>query len=173
MKVNGIQLKSAIKLWEIRRDALTKRFDTTFFARKEEVKDHPTKVMDELINCESMIAVLQSAQAKYNQATTITLNHNGSVKMSLCEGIKRVGGANRVVKLWSNQIGQPEDKYEHYRLSPSSEREVSYPERKMSIADTVTKAAEATSYATALTGAIAMGNTRVMELPTVTEEMLK
>lgn len=173
MKVNGSQLKSAIKLWEMRRDAFTKRFGTTFFAYKTEAKDSPSSIMHELTKCENAIAVLQSAQSKYNLANMVTFNHNATTqKMSLCEAIKRVGGANRVVKLWSEQIGQPEDKFEHYRLSPSSERVIDYPERKMSLADIVTTAAAATSYATALTGAIATGNTKMMELPMVTPEML-
>lgn len=167
MKVNGVMLREAISLWEMRRDASAKRFPTAFYAKDAEVLskkwESPSVFMDEFMVAEANIAKLQAVQARYNLDTTVSFMSGGEThKLSLCEAVKRQGGLNRAANMWKEQTKEIEDKYDSHRMA-YGDKNGEYPARRMTHREVVDSTAKMVSLTAALRGAIAVGNTREME----------
>lgn len=168
MKINGVMLREAITVWEMRRDASAKRFPNAFFAKDAEVLsgkwESPTVHMNNFMLAEGNIAKLQAVQARYNIETMVSFSNGGQTeKMSLCEAVKRQGGLNRAANMWREQTKQEEDKYESHRMAYADKAQ-EYPSRRVSLRESVDSAARMVTLAAALRGAVAVGNTREMEV---------
>lgn len=167
MKVNGNTLREAIHRWEMRREALIRQFNPSFFAKPSAIAaknaTQPETVAKDYIRCEEAIAKLQAIQAKYNVDTTVSFEVEGKQhRMSLSEAVKRIGGAGRLENLWRQASLQAEDQYETQRMM-YSDKNMEWPVRTMAIKDIVDRATSASLFTGALRGAIAVGNTREMD----------
>lgn len=168
MKINGVMLREAISVWEMRRDAAAKRFPKAFFAKDAEVLsgkwESPAVHMNDFMIAERNIATLQSIQSRYNLDTSVSFSFGGETqKMSLCEAVKRQGGLNRAANMWREQTKEEEDKYESHRMAYADKNQ-EYPTRRVNLRETVDSAARMVNLAAALRGAVAIGNTREVEV---------
>lgn len=103
MKITGYKLREALKEWELRRDGAIEAFDGSLTKFADETKETPNEIASTIVNCDKAIARLQTVQAAYN--LTVSLEVEGE-KISLCEAVKRVGGAERIEKTWRNAMRQ-------------------------------------------------------------------
>jgi hypothetical protein len=167
MKVNGVTLREALKRWEMRREAAVRRFNSSFFAKPSDIaakrSTNPDEVMREFQRCEQAIADLQEVQARYNLSTTVAFQHGGkSVTMSLTKAVKLIGGAGRAENMWRAQTATADDPFENQKMA-YGDKNVEWQVRQLPLNDVVDRAANAATFAGALRGAIAIGNTREMD----------
>lgn len=164
MKVSGHKLKVAIKTWELRREAVSKQFQASLWKFEGEVKD-PIKLTNDLIVAERAIAKLQEVQTLYNLSVKLKV---GEEELTLCEAVKRVGGAGRVEKLWRTatvDTGESESKYYGMpRTELVRNKEQIRAEKVLSVEQTLELATQYSASAGALRAAIAEGNTAVIEM---------
>jgi hypothetical protein len=168
MNINGVTIREALKRWEMRREAAVRRFNSSFFAKPSDIAakkaTNPDEIMKEFERCEDAVATLQAVQARYNLETSVSFQFNGkNVRMSLTEAVKRVGGAGRAENMWRAQTVTPEDPFENQRYA-YGDKNVEFQIRQMDLKMVVERAANASSFAGALRGAIASGNTREMDV---------
>jgi hypothetical protein len=109
MKVTVFELRDAIKMWELRRELPEKQFSGSLKAYPSE-KDpvSPANLAEEYSTAEDALAVLQTAQMRYNLAVPVTVDGK---PMSLAEAIKRVGGMGRLQKMWKSAIKEKDTSY--------------------------------------------------------------
>lgn len=182
VNVNGVTLREALKRWEMRREAVAKQFDGSFFKRPAEVEKArksgglvgPEAVATEFARCERAVATLQAAQARYNLDTTVSVAVGGeTLRMSLAEAVKTVGGLGRIEAMWRKAANAVDDPYENQRIHYSeTDRKIDWPERQLALHKVVERATEAANHTGAVRGAIAVGNTREM-LMTLDPDLLK
>lgn len=108
MKVNGFQIKQAIREQTEERDLAESRFDGSLKAFPGEDKPKPTALADVMDQCERRIARLQTTQARYNLAVQVTVEGQG---MTLQEAVKALGGAERLEKKWRDAAKEETDRY--------------------------------------------------------------
>ncbi len=99
-------------------------------------------------------------QAHYNLTVMVTVL---SQKMSLCEAVKRVGGAGRVEGLWRAAAGGKKERYGYgndNERDPSKERA----HAQMTMTEITKEAQSASKFAGALRSAIATANTQEIEV---------
>jgi hypothetical protein len=161
MKITGYQLREAIKQQELRRDTAARAFNGTLKAFPEEKKEKPQDVVGQFLQAEQAIARLQVAQMRYNLGVQIEVH---SLKMTLAEAIKLIGGDARAEKMWRSAAGPAPDRYGY-----GQNDDVRDPNQVRAVA-TIT-ASEATKLASGaakraggLRAAIAVGNAREFEL---------
>lgn len=159
MNVTGFMLRQAIKRWELRRDTAAGMFDDSLMKFEGDDKLTPDEVARNFEEAETAIGQLQTAQARYNLAVTGKVN---GVEMTLCEMIKRVGGAGRKEKMWRVATGVKKDRYA-LRDEMTRKTDEVRAQRTISVKDIISRANAAGSLKTAFVSAIAKGN--ITELP--------
>ena len=160
MKITGYKLREAIKMHELRRNTWAGQFDDSLRKFKDEEKTHPNTIVKNFLRQEEIVAKLQSVQARYN--LTIVVEVLGE-KMTLCEAVKRVGGAGRAEGLWRSAAGGKKDRYSYNRddeRDPTKERA----KAQMNIIDITREAQAAAKFAGALRNAIATANAQEIEV---------
>jgi hypothetical protein len=162
MKVTGYQLREAIKRWELRRDTASSQFNESLFVFEAEKKDSPDVLMEIFVQADRAVAQLQTAQNEYN--LKITVSGPGFLGgMTLCEAIKRVGGAGRSEKMWRVATSDKgRDRYQSRETSRSKDQE--YARRVLSVKETMKRASDAAVFAGNLRAAIAEGNTNTLDI---------
>ena len=109
MKTTGYKLRHAIREAQSLRDITASQWDDCLHVFPGEEKPSPDRVMRNFIAVEQRLARLQSAQDRYNLAVTVQVPGG---TMTLCEAVKRVGGAGRAEKMWrATAGGTKKDKY--------------------------------------------------------------
>ena len=156
MRVTGYQLREAIKVWELRKDAASRMFDDSLKIFPGDNKDHPQVIIASLIAAEIAIAKLQTAQSKYNLA--ISFPFEGDV-ITLCEAVKSLGGYARVEKLWRATAGEKKEKYS-YRDTTERDPTKEYATYVVKPAESAAAAAKAAKVASTLRALIAQHNSR-------------
>ena len=161
MKITGYRLREAIKMHEIRRNTSAAQFDLSLRVFKGEETLHPQVIAKNFLTAEQSIARLQEAQARYNLAVSVVVLNE---TMTLCEAVKRTGGANRLEALWREAAGGKKDRY--HGLGREEERDPTKERARatMTIADITKEAQAASKFAGALRGAIATANTQEVEV---------
>lgn len=161
MKVNGFLFRESIRRWELRRDTAINQFDDSLKKFPGEEKPHPTAIAAEFLKCESAIAKIQAAQARYNSSVEVPVVEE---KMTLTEAVKRLGGAGRMEKLWRAAAGAGKKK-ETYGFNDNDVRDPNQirAARTISLDDALKEARRAAAYASALRAAIAKGNSTEVE----------
>lgn len=164
MQVTGYALREAIRRWELVRDTAYSQFEDTLTAFPNESKPLPATVAEIITKAEGAIAALQSAQQRYN---LIVLINAGGQEMTLCEGVKRLGGAGRYEKLWRGAAGggKKERYYHHDPLTRKSDE--IHAVRTISADACMNLAKAAARFASELRSAIAVGNATRMSLDTL------
>lgn len=155
MNVNGFLLREAIKKWELRRDTAYSQFDDTLHKFPGEEKESPDVVHALFTDAESAIAKLETAQAKYNLKVVVEIAPGH--QMTLCEAVKRLGGAARAEKMWKTAANPKKEKYsftDTLTRDKDKERAVA----TLSSKYLIKRANEAAAYTSSLRAAIARGN---------------
>ncbi len=162
MKVSGHRIKAAIKTWELKREVAAKQFAGSLWKFKEEEKN-PLAITEEFAKAEFAIAKLQEAQALYNLSVKLKI---GEVEMSLCEAVKRVGGAARLEKMWRLAATSSEETPYSYRQEVTKVRNANevHAEKTVTEEKAVEMATSCTSLTNTFRGAIAEGNGVQLEL---------
>ena len=162
MKTSGYALREAIKQHELRRDTAAKLFNTSLKTFPGEKKDEtPQALVTRFLNAETAIALLQTAQAKYNLRVTFDVL-SPSTRMTLSEAIKRIGGIARVEKMWRSAAGPGKESLyaDHDVRDPTQVRSTP----TISINEIVKLATQAGKQAGQLRAAIATANAREVEI---------
>lgn len=161
MKVTGYLLREKVREWELRRNMANEQFSASLKKFPDEVKRTPVEVVSDFEKAEKAIAYLQAAQARYNLG--VQVNVLGET-MTLCEAVKRIGGAGRAEALWRSAAGGKKDRYA-YR----NDDEVRKADEVRAVAtitqeEAAKQATRAAKYAGAMRAAIATGNATVVDM---------
>ena len=162
MKTNGYQIREAIKRWELRRETASTQFAESLFAFPEEreSRETPDDLMNVFLKAEQSIGQLQTAQTRYNLEVKV---RSTSFDMTLCEAVKRIGGAGRAEKMWRTATSDKgRDRYQSREMSRSKDE--IYAVRVLSVKETMKRAGDAAVFAGSLRAAIAEGNTRIIDI---------
>lgn len=166
VQVSGYTLRGAIKRWELRRDTAAKQFTSTLFAFEGEEKTSPDDVAKQFGDCEAAIAALQAAQSRYNLAVAVIVKTpDVSTSMTLCEAVKRLGGAGRVEKMWRVATNGVKDRYgrgDDVEMERDPERVRAH--RVLPVKDTLIRATKAAAFANALRAAISEANANKVDI---------
>lgn len=154
MKVTGFLLREAIRRWELRRDTAANQFEDSLKRFPDDDKPTPEAVVAAFSTAETNIASLQAAQARYN--LRINLDVLGA-EMTLCEAVKRLGGAGRLDKMWRTAAGGKKDRYGYRDDNPRKTDEIRATPT-VTVKAAMEYANKASAWAGALRAAIAKGN---------------
>ncbi len=161
MKVTGYQLREAIRRWSGVVDVTAKQFpDSIWGFDSDELDAKPKTIAAEYEEADLAIATLETAQQFYNQQIMVNV---GGQRMTLSTAVKRVGGAGRLEKLWRNAATDSgRDRWSNRERTRSKDTEVAT--RSISAADCLAAARKASQFAGNLRAAIAMGNSKELEI---------
>lgn len=161
MKVTGFLLREAIRRWELRRDTAANQFDDSLAKFKDEDKQSPTEITQAFVEAEVAVAKLQAAQARYNLSINVKLEVTNET-VTLCEAVKRLGGAGRLEKMWRSAAGGKKDRYGGYDQGTRRADEVRAV-RTVTVKESMAHANRASAVAGALRAGIAKANGTEME----------
>jgi hypothetical protein len=163
MKTTGYKLRHAIREAEHVKNLAASRWDDSLHAFEDELafKATPSTLMAQYVECENRLAALQLAQTRYNLGVTVDVL---GTKMTLCEAVKRVGGAGRAEKMWRSAAGgEKKDVYSRGRELTRSTDEVRAM-RTISVDAALAEAKRAARFASALREAIEVGNSTELDI---------
>lgn len=102
IKLTGYALRAAIKEWELRRDFAVSQFTPSLKKFPGETKETPQEISARFLECETAIAGLQVAQARYNLQVMLQVGSvdGGTLSVPLAYAIKIIGGRGRLEKMW-------------------------------------------------------------------------
>jgi hypothetical protein len=161
MKTTGWALKEAIKLQELRSQTAAGAFQGALIKFPDEEKDAPEKIVDAYLQAEASLAKLQVAQKRYNLLVTCEVNGD---KMTLEEVIKRVGGPARAEKFWRTAAAPKADRYGGYRNDLTRDPTQIVAKATVTTTEAMKLASVQAKRAGAFRAAIAMGNSREVEI---------
>jgi hypothetical protein len=171
MKINGYQLREAIKRLSLSRDAFLSQFkDSLYTFEKEQTNLSPIKLMYLLEKAEYQTAIVEEAQQKFNQIVTVSVQNE---TMTLARAVKLVGGAARREKLWKEVI-VPKNRYgllEPVMLTRNKDSEYAIP--TISKEEALLQSHDASIFASSLRNAIAKGNNAEIERIGIKEEQFQ
>lgn len=163
MKITGYKLRHAIREAEHIKNLAASQWDDSLHAFPDEMekKASPTALMAKYRECENRLAQLMLAQTRYNLAVEVEVLGE---RMTLCEAVKRVGGAGRAEKMWRAAAGgEKKDRYSYRNDLVRNATEVRAV-RTISIEDALEQAKRAARYAAALREAIEVGNSTEVDI---------
>lgn len=164
-KVTGYALKEQIKRATMIRDTTASLFDNSLTKFPDEKKQTPQEVVGRYRKADLALAQLQVVQARYNLAVEVEVLGE---KITLCEAIKRVGGAGRVEKMWRSCAGVKRDRYSYHRDEDTRDPNMIRAERTITQPQALELAQEAAKVAGAIRAAIATGNATEVDFQDVT-----
>lgn len=112
VNVTGYKLREALRKWQLKRETAAVQFPGTLLVFPGEEKPTPEAIAIAVVEAETRIAAIQTAQTIYN--TRVLVGFEGRT-ITLLEAIKLVGALGRVEKLWRVAATGKKDKYAHYR----------------------------------------------------------
>ncbi len=157
MKITGFLLREAIRRHELRRDTAVNQFDDSLSKFPGEDKRSPDSITEEFVAAEAAVAKLQAAQSAYNLRVEVDVLGE---KMTLCEAVKRLGGAGRIEKMWRTAAGGKKDRYNSYNPDNVRREGETRAERTVSVDAAMHRARKLAAVASALRAEIARGNLR-------------
>jgi len=164
MKITGFQLKHLLKKQELRKEALAQELEGTYAKLPNDTGTRtPKSVLDELAAVEKQIALLQTAQAQYNQKNIVVLP-SGLNGVPLAYVIKYEGVQNRICKMWKDTAKQAVKSHD---LRFGLEKDHTYPVSQVDLKECLVHAMEASDVASRLQGAIGVANSRELEVDDV------
>jgi hypothetical protein len=169
MKVTGVKLREALKTHELRRDVLAEEFQKSLTKFPAEEKRKPPDVMYDYETAEMAIAVLQQAQIRYNEQSTVKF---AGGDISLSYAIKLLGGLNRVEALWRKTVVKPKDRYGGGYEDVQRNKDTEYAVPVMDVPARTERAVKAAARANALRAAVGYANNQEIEVE-IDPELLK
>jgi hypothetical protein len=164
-KITGYQLREAIKNWELRKNTAFKQFQESMWIFAGEEKTPLDELANTYARAEQAIARLQTLQAEYNLAIQVEVQGQA---MTLCQAVKQVGGAGRLEKMWRDAATGAQQHYGYAQMTVR-QKDQEFAKRAVNPVDAVARTTSAAKFASALRNAIALGNTRELELDVTTE----
>jgi hypothetical protein len=161
MEVTGLQIKEALKMANLELETWRLQFDESLHAFSDEEKAKPVEVMANVAELEFRVAQLQTAQSKFNLDTIVKV---GSREMPLEMAIKMVGGAGRSSAMWRRAAGAKRRRgyFSEPNLTRNKDEEQAMP--TITNVEALNLAKKAERFASQLRGAIALGNTRKVDI---------
>lgn len=163
MKITGYRIKERLNALLIDHKIASDSFNGSlvYFEDDGQGASSPDSVADRFAEAERRIAALQAVQARYNLSVTVEVQGH---KMTLCEAVKRVGGAGRIEKMWRDATSTLRGV--DWRGTPTLKRSRDdvVAKRALSPEDCGKRAVRAARYAAALRAAVAQGNTVEIDL---------
>jgi hypothetical protein len=170
MKITGYGLREAIKQQELRRDAAANAFTGCLKKFPNEKKESPNSIMESFSIAERNLATLQVAQMRYNLSVQI----DGSEKMTLAEAIKVVGGYGRIEKMWKSTIAEKADRYAYGTPDERNiDEKIVRAERTISSQEAVKLTTTSGKRASSLRAAIAIANGKEIEIEGLDSRLLE
>lgn len=171
MQITGYKLRESLRVWELRKTAAEQAFPASLLAFKGDENGKPKEILTEYDYCEAAIAHIETAQAYYNLQIKVKV---GIKEITLCEAVKRVGGAGRAEKLWRVAVkgGKRDDNYSSYG-NDRKNKDDEIAQRTISIKDAMEEATKAAKFAGELRSAIAEGNAKGIEIGFLNAEFIR
>lgn len=160
MKITGTVLKEGLTMQKLRSDTAAGAFNGTLMKFPDEEKDTPHKLAEEYLRAEKALAKLQVAQKRYNLAVKVEVL--GEV-ITLEEAIKRVGGPARAEKFWRTAAAPKQDRY-GYRAETTRDATTIVAKSTVSTIEAMRLATQQAKQAGAFRAAIAVGNTKEVDI---------
>ena len=166
MKINGYQIREAIKRWRLQRDLASSQFDSSLYSFESEAGNtlSPEQVMKDFEAADRAIARLEEVQQRYNQTVRCDVQRE---EVTLALAVKLVGGAGRREKMWRSASTPKRDRYAYRDETRSRNKDTEYAQRTMSQEDCVTLSKASSRYASALRNAIARANNSEVDIEAV------
>lgn len=159
-EVNGYMIRQRLQELELDLKALLDEMSNGLYVFEGEERRSPMLAAAEIRTTEAAIAGLQTAQQCYN--LVVKVNVQGE-EMTLCEAVKRVGGASRLEKMWRGMVAPKKDRYSS---GPDMHRDKTqeFAKRSVTVEDAKQQASQAAQYASSLRAAAAVGNNTKIQL---------
>lgn len=170
MKTTGYKLRHAIREAEHIKNLAASQWDDSLHAFPGEAKTSPTVLMSKYQEAENRLARLQLAQTQYNIAVVVDVQ---GIKMTLCEAVKRVGGAGRAEKMWRSAAGGEKKERYSYRNDLTRNKDEVRAERTISIEDALEQAKKSARHAASLREAIETGNSIEVNIEGLDESLFE
>lgn len=164
MRVTGYRLREALRKWQRQRDAFSGQFSDSLLAFKGEEKPKPDELAEQIMKCERAMADLQSAQAAYNLAVRVPVEGYGSL-LTLLDCVKRIGGYERLVTMWTNAAKSKKSRYVSFTDNPGlRDADKLVAQRTITYEEAARRAAQADRARVAFVEALAVGNATEQDL---------
>ncbi len=162
MKINGYQIREAIKRWMLQRDTFQSQFkDSLYVFEGDESKNSPQSLMADFTKADENVAMLESTQQQFNQIVKVNIQEK---TLSLAMAVKLVGGAGRREKLWREAAVPKKDKYSYRSDEKTRDKDTEYAKPVISQSQAVQFSQNAGRFASALRNAIAIGNSQSVNI---------
>lgn len=163
MKINGFDLREAIRHWSARKTLLGKVFVDAGFAYTGESKPAPAEVSAQLEQASRHLAELEVLQAQYNRSQRL---HFEGGEINLAVGLKLAGAMTQQSNMWRGYAERGLLTFAAYRddLTQGRKADENFAKRQMPSAMAMAKAEDYLRRAAQLRGAIALANANSMEL---------
>lgn len=161
MKMNGYQIREALRRWGLKRDTAASQFDASLKRFDDETdKASPVSVMNSFAFADTKLAVIQVAQDRYNLAVKVPVRFVDGVarEISLAEAVKLVGGAGRAEKMWRSAANPKKERYSYNSDEEVRKEGETRAKPVMTTAQYLAEAEKIARYASSLRAAIALGN---------------
>lgn len=163
MKVNGFQLREAIKRWTLQRDTIAAQWTESLWRFQDEDKPGPEKLMAQFETADVRLARLEEIQERYNLRQNFVLD---GTEFTLAMGVKLIGGAGRREKMWRQAAGgaNTPDRWGNRDARPERDPDKTYAVRSMPPAECLGMSLTAARWASQLRNAISLANTRDIDI---------
>lgn len=155
MKLNGYQIREAVKRACLQRDSASQQFRDALFAFESDEKTSPDAVMADFEKADRELARLEEIQQLYNSVVKCPVQGK-QVTLAIC--VKLVGGAGRREKMWREAAVGKQDRFSYREDKRERSKDTEYATRTLSAKDCSERAKTAMSYASAIRNAISRGN---------------
>ena len=170
ISITGVQLRERIRAEELRRDLAIQEFPNSLYAFEDDEKVSVNAHAETFLDAERRIAQLQTLQSRYNLRVDISVFGE---KMTLSEGIKRLGGAGRITKLWTSAAkDEGKDRYGYGSDRLTRDKNQERAKRQISKQACAEAAGKAARFAGELRATIARGNATAVEFDDVDPALL-
>lgn len=161
MEITGYQLKAALKNQNLKLAALRSQFQPSLKKFPDEKKEAPQSISEKINMVEDAISKIETAQAYYNLQVKVEIAKR---EMTLCEAIKRVGGAGRVEKMWRDVAAKEVSSYNPYGYGSEREPGKVYSQQTITQEEALGQATKAATLASAMRAAIAEANSKLVQI---------
>jgi len=172
MKITGYKIREKLNELKLDKDLMASGFNDSLYVFEGEEKENPWELATQLQSLEYKIAALQMSQTEYNLRVQVRV---AGELMTLCEAIKRRGGASRMESLWrrtsdglSGSIGG-----RYFQDDRIKDTDKIYATPSMSSTEVAEEVKLAAKYVAAIGAAIAEGNTEEIDIPGMDESLFE
>lgn len=173
MRVNGFQIREAIKQWNLKREMAVKVFNDAGFAFDGETKTSPIEAAEAVRNSDEAVARLETFQQQFNSVQGFEFNGK---TISLAQAVKMIAGIGRLENLWKTYASKGlggNDHHRSYGETPTTIRKEGeiHAKRTLPLAECVANAAKYAKQQAALRALISSANGTQIVVPDDLQEL--